>query len=328
MHPTVSVLICVYNDETNIGKAIDSILNQTFQHFEIIVVNDGSTDGTGAVLLNYKQKDKRIKVIDQPNQGTANAANNGIQYCSGKYIARLDSDDLSYSHRLHEEVSFFDAHPHVGLVGGGCHITDTAGRIIGSRNIKTSNPHKTLINRCIYQQSDVMFRKDVLDKLEGNLVYRGKFKGAEDYDLWLRISEVAVVAKINSILGVWKLNTGGYTLSRKEEQMEAIRELKKMAVARRKGGKDWYDNWTPSVKDVTHRKQMRDSEYDKTVALVLLKEGRTREVQQQLKKYKVMKREWNLVKKWYYLSYAPAPLLKMIFGFREFLLNNSSIELR
>jgi glycosyltransferase involved in cell wall biosynthesis len=326
--PKVSVLICVYNDEANIGKAIDSILCQSFQDFEIIIVNDGSTDATGTILSQYKQQDKRIKVIDQQNQGTANAANNGITHCSGKYIARLDSDDISYPHRLQTEVSFLEANPHVGLVGGGCHITDSTGRILGSRNIRPKNPHKTLINRCIYQQSDVMFRKDVLDKLAGNIVYRGKFKGAEDYDLWLRISEVAAIAKIDSVFGVWKLNTGGYTLARKSEQLEAITELKKMAIARRKGQKDWYDSYTPAVKDTIHRTQMNSSEYDKTIAQVLLKEGHTSEVQYQLKKYKTIKHEWSLVKKWYYLSFIPKPILKMIFGFREFLLNNSSIELR
>lgn len=327
-NPMVSVLITVYNDESNIGNALDSILAQSYQDFEIVVVNDGSTDGTPEVLTKYQEKDKRIKIINQKNQGTANAANNGLKHCSGKYIARLDSDDTSYPHRLQEEVSFLESNPHVGLVGGGCHIADITGRIIGTRNIKPTNPYKTLINRCIFQQSDVMFRKDVLDKLPGDIVYRGKFKGAEDYDLWLRISEVAAIAKINSILGIWTLNTGGYTLARKQEQLEAINELKRMAMARRKGGKDWYDDFTPAVKDVTHRKQMKSCEYDKTVSQVLLKEGRTKDVQHQLEKYKTVKDDWSIVKKWYYLSYLPKPLLKMIFGFREFLLNNSSIELR
>ncbi len=326
--PLVSVLITVYNDEKNIAKAIESILNQTFRDFEIVIVNDGSTDYTQSILNGYRERYSNIKVVNQANAGTADAANTGLSYCSGKYIARLDSDDISYPYRLQEEVSFLETNPLIGLVGGGCDIIDESGRPIGSRNIQTSNPYKTLIKRCIYQQSDVMFRKEVLDKISGEPVYRGKFKGAEDYDLWLRISEVAGIAKIDRILGAWKLNNGGYTLSRKQEQLEAINELRKMAVARRKGMPDWYGSFEPRVANKTHRISLHNCEYDKTIAQVLLKERRTTEVRSQLEKYKSHKKDWALVKKWYYLSYLPKSFLKLIFDFREFLLNHSSLELR
>ncbi|HEV7332022.1 MAG TPA: glycosyltransferase [Flavisolibacter sp.] len=326
--PLVSVLITVYNDENHIAQAIESIQQQTYQHFEIVVVDDGSTDGTAHILTVFAGEDARIRVIRQPNGGTANAANNGIQFCKGKYIARLDSDDISYPNRLQEEVNFLEAHPEVGLVGGGCHIADANGRIIGTRNIITANPSKTLLNRCIYQQSDVMFRRDVLKKLQSGIVYRSKFKGAEDYDLWLRISEVAAIAKLDSIFGIWKLNTGGYTLSRKQEQLEAIRELKKMAKVRRKGKHDWYDEFRPKVKDAQHRTQMKNYAYDKVVAQVLLKETRTSDVREQLKKYKADQESWKAVNQWYYLSFLPKPVLQLLFGCREYLLNNSFIELR
>jgi glycosyltransferase involved in cell wall biosynthesis len=326
--PLVSVLITVYNDELNIGKAIDSIINQTYQRFELVIVNDGSTDTTLTILMQYQRIDDRIKIISQDNQGTAVAANNGLQHCTGKYIARLDSDDISYPGRLAEEVKFMEANPHIGLVGGGCHIADSEGRIIGTRNIYTTSAYKTLLNRCIYQQSDVMFRKDVLSRLPGTSVYRNKFKGAEDYDLWLRISEVTEVAKINAVFGIWKLNGGGYTLSRKQEQLEAIKELKRMAIARRKGSADWYDSFQPKVIEKAHRTQLKDYEYDLTAAQVLLKEARSAEVRQQLKKYQSKSESWKAVRKWYYLSFLPKPVLKSIFDFREFILNRSFIELR
>lgn len=327
-NPLVSVLITVYNDEGNIARAVESILNQSYQHLELVVVNDGSTDGTAAVLAAYQKKDSRIRIINQPNGGTASAANHGLKFCTGKYIARLDSDDWSYPYRLKEEVEFLEANPDVGLVGGGCHIADTSARIIGVRNIKTRNPYKTLLNRCIYQQSDVMFRRDVLERLAGSLVYRGKFKGAEDYDLWLRLSEITVVAKLNRVFSVWTLNIGGYTLSRKREQMEAIAEIKKMARARRRGGKDWYDEFRPKVRDTAHRTSIKPFEYDMIVAQVLLKERRTAEVQEQLRVYKSDGTNWATVRKWYYLSFVPRPVLKLLFGFREYLLSNSFLELR
>lgn len=326
-NPLVSVLMPVYNDEANIANAVESVLQQTYQNFELIVVNDGSTDKSLSILLDYQQKDQRIKIVNQKNQGLANALNNGINHCSGKYIARLDSDDVSYPHRLHEQVIFLEQNPNIGLVGGGCHIADDTGRIIGSRNIYPANPYKTLLNRCIYQHSDVMYRKDVVTNLPGGLVYRNKFI-AEDYDLWLRISEVTGIAKINTIFGIWTLNGGGYTLSRKQEQLEAIRELKKMAIERRKGGIDWYDSFQPKVIEKAHRTQVKAYEYDLTVAQVLLKDARCAEVRQQLGKHKSNDESWKGVRKWYYLSFLPKGLLKSIFNFREFILNRSFIELR
>lgn len=324
--PLVSVLITVFNDELHIEQAVRSILDQTFQDFEIIIVNDGSTDQTASILQQLADKDRRIRIVDQPNMGTAAAANKGLENCTGKYIARLDSDDMSYPNRLKTEVDFLEAHPEIGLVGGGCHISDNTGRIIGVRNIKTRNPFKTLQRRCIYQQSDVMFRRSILDKI-ASPIYRDKLK-AEDYDLWLRISEVTKIAKLNEVLGVWKLNGGGYTLSRENEQIEAVKWIKKMAALRRAGQEDGYEQFIPRAKTIPHRTGIRKYEYDKKVAQVLLKELRTVDARNQLNNYRQDKEAWPAVKKWYYLSFLPRPLLRLAFTAREYLLNHYSIELR
>jgi glycosyltransferase involved in cell wall biosynthesis len=326
-YPEISVLITVYNDAAHIGNALDSILAQTMKDLEIVVVDDGSTDQTPEILKRYAAGEERIRVFTQPNQGTAAAANNGLRYCRGKYIARLDSDDISYPHRLETEWRYLEAHPGIDLVGGNCHIADVNGKIIGTRRIYPANPYQTLIHRCIYQQSDVMFRRSVLDKL-GPIVYRGKFKGAEDYDLWLRISEAGGIAKIDSVFGVWRLNSGGYTLSRKQEQLEGIRELRRMAIARRKGQCDWYDQYEPVLLEKQHRTAIPKLEYDLVVCQVLLKEGRCREIREMLQTYRNRKDEWMLVRKWYYLSCLPAPLLRLLFGAREMVLNHTAIELR
>ena len=204
--PTVSVLMCVYNDENFVGHAIESILGQTFGDFEFVIVNDGSTDGTPGILAEYSAKDSRIRVFSQANMGTTAAANFGLFAARSIYVARLDSDDISYPHRLQTEVDFLERYPHVALVGGGADIIDREGIIIGARNIRTTSPARTLTHRCIYQQSDVMFRRDMVVALGG---YREKFRNAQDYDLWLRISEVADIAKLNEVLGQWRLNGGG-----------------------------------------------------------------------------------------------------------------------
>ena len=325
--PLVSVLITVYNDKEHILSSVQSILNQRYTNFEIVIVDDGSTDGTSELLRNMVSKEERVKVLYKENGGTANAANLGLSICNGKYIARLDSDDYSYDHRLSAQVEFLEKYPDVDLVGGGCHIIDRDGNIIGSRNIFTSNPKRTLQNRCIYQQSDVMFRKSVLGKLPPGEVYRTKLR-AEDYDLWLRISEVGNVAKMNQILGDWRLNIGGYTLSRKEEQLEAVTVLKKMAALRRRGLPDGYELFQPLVRSKKHRAIISQVEYDIVVSQVLLKEGRTGEAKKILLPHKTSGSDWILAKKWFRIAFIPGPILKLLFSFREWILNNSSIELR
>src|SRR5215471_8580747 len=109
--PLVSVVMSVYNDQRFISTAIDSILLQTFSNFELIIIDDGSTDGTPEILESYARQDLRIRILRQPNKGTTAAANLGMSVARGSYIARLDSDDVSYPHRLAVEVDFLQRHP-------------------------------------------------------------------------------------------------------------------------------------------------------------------------------------------------------------------------
>jgi glycosyltransferase involved in cell wall biosynthesis len=277
--PIASVLMSVYNDERFVGLAIESILTQTLSDFEFIIVNDGSTDGTAAILTKYAAQDRRIKVYQQTNSGTTAAANFGLSVARGKYVARLDSDDISHPHRLQAEVDFLEKNPGIALLGGGSEIIDAGGRIIGVRNIETSCPSRTLLHRCIYQQSDVMFRTDVVVKLGG---YREKFRNAQDYDLWLRISEVAEIAKLDAVLGQWRLNGGGYTLSRTLEQKGEVKVIKQFARQRRAIGRDDYASYLPP-EGMKHRRNIEPGQYKWVIALVLLQSLRLREAREIIK---------------------------------------------
>ncbi len=269
----------VYNDERFVGMAIESILAQTLRDFEFIIVDDGSTDGTADILERYAAQDRRIKVCRQPNAGTTVAANFGLSVAHGKYIARLDSDDISYPHRLQTEVDFLEQNSGIALLGGGSEIIDSDGRIIGVRNVSTSCPARVLLHRCIYQQSDVMFRTEVAVKLRG---YREKFRNAQDYDLWLRISEVAGIAKLDVILGQWRLNGGGYTLARMQEQKKEVKVIKRFARQRRARGQDDYASYLPP-ESMKHRRCIDPAHYEWVVALVLLQSLRLREARARIK---------------------------------------------
>lgn len=317
-NPAVSVLITVYNDEKNISLAIKSIQEQTFQDFEIVVINDGSTDNTQLIVEKIQNIDNRIVLINQNNQGTTKAANNGLQICKGKYIARLDSDDFSYPHRLQFEFNYLESHPNVVLIGGGSHIVDKDGNIIGQRNIKTTNPAKTLFHRCIFQQSDVMYRKNAVLSIGG---YREKFKNAQDYDLWLRLSAIGEIAKVQEIFGVWRLNPGGYTLSRKIEQRKEIKLIKKMAFLRKQNINDGYDKYLPNNPVIAHRNDISDDDYNFWIVQSLLKDGRKKEARSLI----FSKFNNNMLIKKYILlvvTYFPDFILTSINKIREFYLNN------
>jgi glycosyltransferase involved in cell wall biosynthesis len=273
----------VYNDERYVGLAIDSILAQTFGDFELVIVDDGSTDGTPAVLRRYGSLDARLRVLTQPNAGTAVSANLGLSRSRGEYVARLDSDDISLPDRLALEVAYLDRHPEVALVGGGSYLIDGAGNVIGRRNITPRYPKLALRSRCIYQQSDVMFRRDVVLGLGG---YRarlrdGTYNGAEDYDLWLRISDVAEVAKLPDVIGMWRINPSGYTLARAAEQRQHAALARRLARQRRRKGVESRDP-EPALPAQQHRQAVAPSAYALWVGLIMLQDGRPAEARRYL----------------------------------------------
>ena len=304
----ISVLMSVFNDEKYLAKSIESILNQSFTDFEFIIINDGSTDKTIEILEFYSSKDKRIKVIHQPNTGMTKALNFGLSIAQGKYIARMDSDDISFSNRFEIEVNYLEQHSDIDLVGGGTQIIDDKGNIIGYRNIYVKNPSKVLGHLNIYQHSDVMFRKSVLEKVGG---YRDKYRNAQDHDLWLRISEVSKIAKIHNILGQWRLNASGYTIARNNEQNLEAAIIKKSHQQRLKLGYDDYEQYLPAPA-ITHGIKIDDDQYDYIVGCFMVHSLKLKEGREKIKPY--MKRT-NLYhpKLIYCLSYLPKLIVNLVF---------------
>ena len=272
-NPLVTVLMAVYNGQKCIRPTIESILNQTFKNFEFIIIDDGCTDSSPDILLTFAQKDSRIKIFRIKNSGTTVAANYGLSKSVGKYIARIDSDDISFQDRLKMETDYLNNHPEVGLVGSGSQIIDTNGKVIGERNINVSNTKRALQKRNIFQQSNTMFRSDLVKPLGG---YREKFHNGEDYDLWLRIADVASVTKLDEILGQWRLNGSGYSFSRRHEQLNSDRIIKEFAKQRGKNGKDQYGDYNP-VAPGKHRQEITDLNYNLWVSVYLIQSFRKKE---------------------------------------------------
>ena len=182
MKPKISVVMPVYNQKKFLRESIESILNQTFEDFELIVINDCSTDGSLRIIKSYK--DKRIKLIEnKKNIGTVKTRNKGLKAVKGKYIAIMDSDDVSYKKRLETQFNYLENNPHIFLVGSSAVYIDENGKEI--RRFRKYDDYKMLAWRlpksCSIVHSSVMFRNT------GEIVYNEFYKSAHDYDLYLNL---------------------------------------------------------------------------------------------------------------------------------------------
>ena len=199
MTPQVTVLLPVRDGARWLGEALQSVLAQTFGDWELVVVDDGSTDDTPRILAEFAQRDSRIRVIRQEPLGLVVALNRGLAEARGALLARLDADDVARPQRLEQQVSHFSRHPEAGLLGSWAERIDDAGRPKGLLKPETEPARlgRTLMRANPFVHSSVMFRTELARRLGG---YRPAFRAAEDYDLWLRLAENATIANLPEVL--------------------------------------------------------------------------------------------------------------------------------
>ncbi len=187
MTPKVSVVMPVYNGERYLQLAIDSILNQTFTDFELIIVDDASKDRTWSVLMENAQRDARIVLVrNVKNAGEAGARNRGLQEVHGEYVAVQDCDDISFPQRLALQVAFLDEHPKVGAIGTAAQRIDASGRATSLWAVPSSHEmiRAELIFTSPLPHTTMMARQALLKQLKG---YDEQIF-TTDYDLWWRLS--------------------------------------------------------------------------------------------------------------------------------------------
>ena len=189
--PKVTVLMPVYNGEKYLREAIDSILSQTFTDFELLIIDDGSSDKSFKIINSYQ--DLRIKIIQNPkNVGISASLNDGLSLAKGKYIARMDCDDISLSNRLQKQIDFLDEHPEVVVVGCYMEMIDFEGNKL-NQQYEYPLSHEDIVNSMLILNPmghpSVMFRHIEVVQIGG---YRSikEWNGVstEDYDLWLRVA--------------------------------------------------------------------------------------------------------------------------------------------
>lgn len=218
--PLVSVLMPVYNGEKYLNQAIDSILNQTYQNFEFLLINDGSTDTSRAIILNYS--DARIRYLEnEQNFGLIQTLNRGIAEAKGSYIARMDADDVSRADRLLKQVDFLESNPSYGMVGSWCSVINSAKKI--EYHTSHESLQFALLNYCCFVHPSVMLRKSVLT--ENQLSFDSHFVHSEDYELWTRLLTKAKAANLPDYLLSYREHEHQISSIYREEQLAMFSDI-------------------------------------------------------------------------------------------------------
>ncbi|MCK4784130.1 MAG: glycosyltransferase [Desulfobacteraceae bacterium] len=183
--PTISVVMSVYNGGSYLGDSVASILKQTYKNFEVIIINDGSTDESLDILTEYLRKDNRIAIINQHNSGLSNSLNRGIELSRSDLIARMDADDISNPTRLEEQFNFMNNNPEVAVAGTAFELFgENTKRKIITMPVTNESIRRNLAFRFCLCHPTVMFRKKTI-------VDAGGYQGTgpcQDLELWLRLS--------------------------------------------------------------------------------------------------------------------------------------------
>lgn len=200
--PKVSVIMPVYNGEAYISMAIESILNQTYPNFELILVDDCGNDASIDIAMSYADKDSRIRIIhNKENKGIAYSRNVGLAQCRGDYIAIMDDDDYSFPYRFEKQIEYLESHPDVGVLGGSAQWIDEAGNVIKETIPVLTDPayiKAMYLFFNIFNNSEVMFRKSLI--IEYHIQYEDGLLGMEDFKFWIRCSKVTNFANLDLLL--------------------------------------------------------------------------------------------------------------------------------
>ncbi|MEM6472082.1 MAG: glycosyltransferase [Planctomycetota bacterium] len=233
--PLVSIVMGVHNGECDLAKTMDSILSQTFDNFEFIVVDDGSTDRSAELLTAFAQRDRRVVVVSQENQGLTRALITGSEHASGHILARQDVGDVSNPERLARQVEYLHAHPEVVAVSTGYRRVGPKGEYLGSqvREMTPAEVTSVLLNEGAgIPHTAAMIRMDAFQKAGG---YRAAFRFAQDSDLWYRLSEHGLLAELNESLFDWGIDTGGISASNRHRQ-QSLADLARQCYDARRAG--------------------------------------------------------------------------------------------
>lgn len=224
----VSILLPVYNSETTIQETIDSILCQTYSDFELVIINDGSSDKSEQIIGQYS--DKRIRYYkNEQNKGLIYTLNRGLDLCNGEYIARIDADDIMLPTRLEKQTNYMDTHPHI-IASGSSTI-----RFDGIHKEKIYTPplthkeiqHKILLGSPIPHPSAII-RKEILKR--NHIQFKADYLFAEDYKFWCDLMQYGELANLKEPLIRYRLSSTQISQKYRQQQMVTVAKIKREKI--------------------------------------------------------------------------------------------------
>lgn len=235
----VSVVIPVYNGEAFLAEAVQSVLEQTHREFELVAVDDGSTDGSAAILDAFAAKDPRVRVIRQANAGGAGARNRALAEAKADWVISLDHDDAMLRHRIERQLAFIAAHPDVRVFASRAYYINKSGRVIGNTKLEPLTTPAQL-ERFVagggvigLNHSSIALHRPTVLAVGG---YRPAFEGAEDIDLWNRVLDAGhLVLQQEDILTRYRIHGDSIMASQARRNWEVCEWAIACMRARRAG---------------------------------------------------------------------------------------------
>lgn len=238
----LSVIMAVYNQSETLEPAIKSILDQTFTDFDLVIIDDYSTDETPQLLRQWRTKDSRVRVITNPcHLGLTKSLNFGWRSAKTKYIARMDADDVAMPGRLKKQRDFLLVHPKIGLLGTAANLIDSFGRPAGVKILPsdTDSIRRQILSCCPFIHPTWMLPRNVLLEMDG---YNEAFPYAQDYELALRIVSQYPTANLLESLINYRVNSEAAISLKRLKEQEAL-ALKARWLALTQYGYSWQQSW-------------------------------------------------------------------------------------
>ena len=232
--PRISVLMAVHNSMEFLKGAVESILNQNYTDFEFIIIDDGSSDGSGEWLEAKAKEDQRIHLVRQANIGLTKSLNRGLALARGEFIARMDSDDVCLSNRLETQLAFLRRNFDVVACGSNVEMIDSDGDLIGVYHVPQTHEdieaHFWSGGLAALVHPSAMIRRDALVKISG---YNERFPKCQDYDLWFRLAEIGRLVNLPQVLIQWRQHASSISYRAPDEQFRIAQEVYYNAARRR-----------------------------------------------------------------------------------------------
>lgn len=221
-HPLISVVLPVYNAETFLDEAMDSLVQQRFKEFEVLAINDGSTDRSGVILDQWAARDPRIKPTHRENRGLCATLNEGLARAA-TLVARMDADDICAPDRLERQWNYLLKHPEVVCVGCARQTIDGRGRPLDLKFFPTTHDdidHDHLSGWCQMLHPGVLMRRDAVLGIGG---YDESYEVAQDLELWLRLAEVGRLANLPEVLMRYRVHDQAASTAKALQQVANTR---------------------------------------------------------------------------------------------------------